>query len=394
MATANEVVQRVIDAVNATKRHKELREQVVQHRLDAILDPKTQPAATVGGYTETLGALPWGVGRPHRLDDFRGTGGRHLVETLGKFVLEHGFTQVLTPSHLLQDSADPWLARDIETAGWLRDYLDRGGGQQIPVIYSLAIPYSVLRDRSERRSLANALRDVPAAAIWLKIEGFGSLSSATAARSYIEASAEFQTLEVPIVGDQIGGVIGLGLLGFGAVGGIAHGVTLQERFNASYWRRPREPGKTRSMPRRIYVREIDLMLKRAEAELLLGSSYRARALFGCRDSHCCPRGPQDMIENPARHFLYQRIQEVATLDQVPESLRVQKFLEQFMRPATDRALVAANINWPEDGMAKKTRDHRKRLDHLRITFGKIADDNPPSSFATVPLRRVARESLV
>jgi hypothetical protein len=52
--------------------HAELREQVLRHRLDAVLDPKTQPAATPGGYTAALGALPWGVRRPHTLSDFEG----------------------------------------------------------------------------------------------------------------------------------------------------------------------------------------------------------------------------------------------------------------------------------------------------------------------------------
>ncbi len=36
--------------------HAELREQVLKHRLDAVLDPKTQPAAMLGGYTEALGS--------------------------------------------------------------------------------------------------------------------------------------------------------------------------------------------------------------------------------------------------------------------------------------------------------------------------------------------------
>jgi hypothetical protein len=38
----------VIDAVHVDP-HRELREQVVEHRLDAILDPKTQAAGTIGG---------------------------------------------------------------------------------------------------------------------------------------------------------------------------------------------------------------------------------------------------------------------------------------------------------------------------------------------------------
>jgi hypothetical protein len=40
------------------------------------------------------------------------------------------------------------------------------------------------------------------------------------------------------------------------------------------------------------------MLKRDEARLLLESTTRARSLFGCRDSHCCPRKVQDMLDKP------------------------------------------------------------------------------------------------
>ena len=57
------------------------------------------------------------------------------------------------------------------------------------------------------------------------------------------------------------------------------------------------------MPKRVYVRELDLLLKPDEARLLLESAARARSLFGCRERHICPRGVQDMLENPARHFL-------------------------------------------------------------------------------------------
>ena len=42
------------------KSQKELRDQILANRLDAILDPRTQPAAMPGGYTDALGKLPWG----------------------------------------------------------------------------------------------------------------------------------------------------------------------------------------------------------------------------------------------------------------------------------------------------------------------------------------------
>jgi hypothetical protein len=380
----------VIDAVHVN-RHQELREQVVEHRLDAVLDPKTQAAGTIGGYTEALGQLPWGLDRPHRVSDFAGRAGRERMAQLGDFAIEHGFTQILAPTHLLQDAGDPWLARDIEAAEWLRVHLDRNGGAGIPLIYSLAVPYSTFRNGPQRRSLVEALRGVPAAAIWLKVDRFGSSSTPTAACTYISAAAELHELRLPIVGDHVGGLIGLGLLAFGAVGGIAHGVTMHERFDASSWRKERQPGNAWSMPKRVYVHELDLMLMPDEARLLLEGTTRARSLFGCRDRHCCPRGVQDMLENPARHFLYRRLEDVGALGRTPESLRAQVFLERRLRPMTDRALAAANINWSHEAMAKKARDQRKRLDALRVAFSHQSEAAPPRSFASVPLRRPARE---
>lgn len=381
----------VIEAVHSA-RHKELREHVVEQGLDALLDPQTQASATIGGYTDGLGRLPWGVGRPHQLSDFRGPSGRGLIEKLGDHAMEHGFTQLIAPTHLLQGATDPWLRTDIDAVGSLRHHLDRNGAERMPLIYSLAIPYRVLRDPFERRSLISALEGAPVSAIWLKVDRFGSSSSPTAARSYIDASADFREVGLPLAGDQVGGLVGLGLLAFGAVGGIAHGVTMQERFDASHWRKHREADRGSPMPKRVYIRDLDLMLKPAKAKLLFETSTRAWRMFGCRDHHCCPRRKLDMIENPGRHFLYGRIQDVVSLGQVPETLRTQTFLEQFVRPKTDLALAAANINWSNDAMAKKTREQRKRLDDLRIAFSYQKESNPPRTFASTPAQRVVREA--
>jgi hypothetical protein len=380
----------VIEAVHVA-RHRELREQSIEHRLDAVLDPQTQAAATIGGYTEALGEVPWGLNRPHRVSDFVGRAGMERVAQLGDFAIEHGFTQVLAATHLLRDGGDPWLARDIETTEWLRAHLDRNGGAGIPIIYSLAVPYSVFLNGAQRRSLVEAMREVPAAAIWLKVDRFGSSSTPTTACTYIKACAEFHELGTPVIGDHVGGLVGLGLLAFGAVGRLAHGVTSRERFDSSAWRKERQPGNGWSMSHRVYIRELDLALKRDEARLLLESTTRARSLFGCRDSHCCPRNVQDMLDNPARHFLYRRMEDVAELARTPESQRVPMFLERHLRPTTDHALTAANINWSDEAMANKTRNQRKRRDALRVAFSYQWEAAPPQSFASLPLRRALRD---
>lgn len=287
--------------------------------------------------TTTDSVICPGVRRPHIPVDFEGRSGRRLLAALGDFVLEHGFTQVLAPTHVLRSADDEWLATDLESTRRLRDYLDRRDASEVPIIYSLAVAYGTLRDPGQRSKLVNVLRTAPASAVWLKVDGFGSSSSASAIRTYLEAAADFHELGIPIIADHVGGLIGLCLLAFNATGGLAHGVTLSERFDTTHWRRPRAEGGF-GPHRRVYIPQLDLMLKPTEARMLLDTSSRAKALFGCRDDKCCPRGLTDMIENPARHFLYQRTKEVSHLSQIPEQIRAQRFLEQNVRPTTDRAL--------------------------------------------------------
>jgi len=186
-------------------------------------------------------------------------------------------------------------------------------------------------------------------------------------------------------------VIGLSLLAFGVAGGMAHGVTSGERFSAAAWRRPRQ-GSTFGTVRRVYVPAINAMLKPPDAAALVGSSTRAKAMFGCTDPSCCLRGLRDMLESPVRHFLCQRVGEVGRLGQIPEQLRPQRFLDQNLRPTTDRALAASTINWEDTDMANRMQQNRKRVDALRVMLGGQAEREPTCTFAQLPLTRAAREA--
>jgi hypothetical protein len=105
----------------------------------------------------------------------------------------------------------------------------------------------------------------------------------------------------------------------------------------------------------------------------------------------CPRGVRDMIENPARHFLNRRFEDVAELGRTPESLRPQTFPERYLRPTTDHALAAASINWSDEAMASKTRNQRKRLDALRVAHSHQWEATTPRSISSVPQRRALRD---
>lgn len=98
-----------------------------------------------------------------------------------------------------------------------------------------------------------------------------------------------------------------------------------------------------------------------------------------------------MLQSPGRHFLFQRTREVAGLSQIPESLRPQRFLEEHLRPASDRALVAKELPLPEQ-LQKKAEGQSKRLNDLRVALGAYAQKRRDATFAQHPTTRLAREA--
>jgi hypothetical protein len=99
-----------------------------------------------------------------------------------------------------------------------------------------------------------------------------------------------------------------------------------------------------------------------------------------------------MLRAPARHFLYQRTQQVAGLGQIPESIRPTEFLEEHLRPASDAALVATKLALPDD-LKQKADKQAKRLNDLRTTLGPYAKKRRDSSFARHPVTRIARGGM-
>lgn len=375
-------------------RHKELKEQVLAHRLDAILDTKAMQLALPGGHTPSVSKLPWAnAERVHTPKDFQGLAGRRLIAAIGDHAITHRYTEVMAPAHLLREFDSPWLASDVESTRLLRDYLDQKGRRDIPLIYPLAISYEILRTPHMRAHVINALINVKADAIWLKVDGLnGSHATPTAVKNFIAAAVDFHQLGRKLVADCIGGKVGLALMAFGAAGGIAHGIGVFEKFDSGYLRSTKSGTGFAPPPMGVYFPGIDAMLNQKEAEQLLGAGPQAKAAFSCRDTHCCKRGWRDMTDNPKRHYMVQRMQQVAELSHFPESIRAHRFLELFMRPTTDRALQAASQAVGDEVLAKKLQKNRKRLDAMRVALGKQLEMSPPRSYAAVPETRAAREA--
>jgi hypothetical protein len=384
----------VIDATMIVKQ-KDLREQLLASQLDVILDPKTQPAAFEHGFRHSMSELPWGENRPHQVDDFKELVGRQRIIKLAEFVVSNKFTQVLAPTHYISSPNDQWFSVDTAAVRWLRLELDKRGGKQIPIIYSLAIASALFKDREQRAALISGLTGLPIDSLWLKVDNFGADAGPLKLTHAMDAIADFHSLDLPILADQVGGVPGLGLLAFGAVGGIVHGIAEGEKFSTLSWRKPQSsPGGSGW---RVYLPPLGITLTRKEARALFAASPRAKAMFGNRNTVACPRGMDDMIDQPVRAFVIQRADEVANLSAVPDDMRPQHFLEKTVRPITDCALAATKISWKEDDvlgqkLSSRFIEHRKRVENLRIALGTRVERIPLKSIAQQPITRIVRES--
>ena len=381
----------VFDATRI-ERHRELLKEAERARLECILDPCTQVAATIGGYSEKVERLPWGVGRPHVVEDFEGSSQTTLMSKFADFAVRHRFSQVLAPTHYLRNGRDPWLFADVESVYQLRDRLDRSGGKGIEIIYSLCLPYASFRDETQRESIIARLEGVPAQSLWLRIDGCGADSTPTALRNYVAACRDFNELEYPIVADQIGGLPGLSLLALSVVGGLTTGLAVGERFDASHWHSPQKGRPYMAHPR-VYLSALDLSLDPDEAKVLFQRNLRLKGLFGCKDPDCCIRGTVDMVEKPARHFVVQRIKQVAELSQHPDSLRPAVFLDRYVRPTTDHALQLSKATGLDEALQARIAKHRHRLDALRLLLSKLIESGQISLRARIPKTRTMREGL-
>jgi len=247
---------------------------------------------------------------------------------------------------------------------------------------------ALLRNAAQRRALIAALADAPRDSIWLKVENFGDDASGEKVAAYVDACRDFHERGLPLVGDHIGGLPGLGAMAVGAVGGIAHGVTTQQNFKASRWRRPRISGKG-GPSWRVYIPQLDLLLKSKAAEKLLAASPRIRAMCGCRDTHCCPHGPRDMLDHPARHAIYQRAREIERLGGMPQSVRAGQFLDQNVRRVSDDIARVAAFPIGDPELIKSLQLKQREMSRFRQMMGHLVESVSSASVALAPPRRRA-----
>lgn len=345
-------------------RQADLMAEATRQGLETVLDPLTVDLATVGGFGRRKNRdLAWAGEAPHMPDDLRGLAGVALVRAIAEEVQTKGYSAVLAPTHFLATVDDPWLSVDAELTHRLRTELDRLGLGHVRIYYPLVLKADLFRHTETRDRLVQALRSpIPIDAVWLRIHPFGTTNSGPLVlRHVLEGCRELHATGVPLVAEH-SGTVGLALMAFGAVGGIESGITFTEGVQLGpLFKDPDPDARGFSPAPRIYLHQLGAFLPPELAEAFFATRGMKTA-HGCTSNGCCPRGWQDMQIQPRRHFLLQRAHEVTTLTAAPPTLRPGFYMENFLRPASDRAVRAAEIE-------PSLESARRRLDSWRGTLG-------------------------
>jgi len=342
--------------------------------VETILDSKSLELSSPSGYVlRGIAELPWAAdGGMHSPLNLTGAAGARSIRSLAEYAAEAQMSAVLAPTHFLSSPTSPWWDIDATLTRSLRGMLDELELTQAPIYYPVMVKASSLANPAMMTRLMSQLQSVPIDAVWLRLHPFGTGNSGPLVlKRYLQLARQLHALGIPVVAEHSGSV-GVALLAFGAVGGIESGVTFTDTVNLDgLLRQPRPDNKPFSPPPRVYLHQLGAFVDANLAREFF-AKRGMKALHGCQDTNCCPRGWSDMVQNPRRHFLRQRAREVAELTAMPESLRPGYYMENFLRPASDRAMRSAD---QEPSLARV----RKRLDSWRGTLG--ADLEEHSGFS-------------
>ena len=384
-------VSRFVVGAGVAATQGELIQALRQNGHEIALDTNVAELSVVGRFKGTSGGAPWAdPDRPLQPSHFMTDDSHDVVRKIADYVVNNKFDRVLAPTHLLSGHDDPWFALDVWACNRLRRLLDDRGATSVPIDYPLILKRSVYEDPIQRNALKQSLSTASIASIWLRVSGFGAASTGVAAKKYIVSACDLQQLDKPLIADGAGGIISSGLLAFGAVSGICHGLAEQERFDASGWHKP--PVKGGGGGYTILVPGLDRLFKKADAEILMNVAG-ARNVLSCRNPQCCRFGFDDTIRNPKAHYISVRSKSIADLMKVPEGRRPRHFIEGELKSIRNDARRASKLAIGQEALSAVVKRSVDRIDRVYDVLTSLANAGFVSEKALALPRRVAPEGL-
>lgn len=381
----------VIDPVHWS-RQTDLARLAKEAGIETILDPRSLELASEAGRLRTgITGLGWYTSTLHTPAFLGDSSNRHeVLSEVVRFVIDKGLSGVLAPTHFIQEQDDPWLDVDDALTRDLRLQLDRLGGRDVQLYRTLYVHSHLIRNAAFLQSITARLSASSANGLWLGVHPFGTnRSGPVALRRYVDLCVALHRTGLPLVGMHTG-TVGVLLMALGAISGIESGITDLEGFHLDQFvKLPIADGRPAigSTPR-IYIQSLGIFMTKKEATAFFGVRG-ITAQHACQIG-CCRRGVEDTYQYRIKHFVMSRDSEVQRLSSVPVHLRSKSYLDEYLRPACDKAVVASRAI-PSLGRV------RRRLDDWRQTMTGILErhgGNLPSTAPALHSRRRAWRASV
>ncbi|MCY3859223.1 MAG: hypothetical protein OXG25_10000 [Gammaproteobacteria bacterium] len=335
---------------------------------EVILDTKIAELSEAGTYKGKVRKTPWAIeSRPLKNQDF--TLGSHskLIRDIAQTAVKLGVSGVLSPSRFLRSGLnDPKFLSDIEATTYLREALDREGGNSIAIDYSLILPRAVISERRDVEEKLRPLRDLPIDNLFCRLAEFGYDAGPLVVARTFHGIARIHDLGLPIVLDCVGGFVGLAAMAFGVVGGISQGIGEYQRFSTRHWADETQSSNASSSfgrPTRIPIPGLATSLKPDEFQKI-AAIHAGRRLIACGDRDCCPQGLASMLKNHRAHIAKQQALEIEKLANVPDARRAMHFVNTTMQDAERKARDLAKLKTGDDTLDRKlarSNQHTERM---------------------------------
>jgi len=158
----------VFDPTNLSAQ-EELRSEVRQRGLWAVLDTRLMELATRNGHTERRSELPWAGPEPHRPQDLSGAGGRSAAAAIVNFIAKYGFNAILLGHYLEYGASDTWFTVDRAFLGELRRQLDAQRLDDVALYLTLAVSTSTFHDPAKLAAIKDVLVGIELDGLWLRV---------------------------------------------------------------------------------------------------------------------------------------------------------------------------------------------------------------------------------
>lgn len=364
LLSANKLTSRrfILDgATEGTRRQRNLVRSLKDRHAEIVLDTNCAELSVPGRFSGSAKSAPWAVdGRALEVADFTPGTNLSVIEPIARYAVKSGVTAILSPSHFLGESNQDWLPIDLKSCEALRRALDQYGGGHIPIDYPIIASYAQFRDPAFRKSLRDALRNLPIERVWLRIAGFGAGATGVGISRFVEGATDFHELGIPLMADCVGGIASLAVASMGGVSGFAAGLEGKQRFDASDWLKP-SGSNGGGASKRIFISGLDRFVSTSEMREFFDGTRTSRNLFGCSDPNCC--GDVDkMLRNPEAHYAFQTGKLVKSLSEIPEALRAEQFLEKHLLELAKVAARANRIRNMDNDLRRKIEVSARRLE--------------------------------